>query len=146
MTIDQILQLSNAGFTKADIINLAATQQAHAPANNPPANTGPISQQQPDAIAALTQEVTRLASVVNNMQQPATPPPTSSVYPMHVGEPKSEIAELKEMLMGMAQGNNRQVDSFTQQTPEDALASVINPKEEQEFTLADIVKTMNIGG
>lgn len=130
MTLNEIIALSTAGFTKQEILSLT--------------KIAPQAQQVQQA-----QQVPQVQQVQQVQQVPQTfqaSPLTGAVIPIKPVQETAQSAadEILGILNSRLQGQARIGDvQPQQQTGEDVLASIIDPPGEREFTDRDIRDFLN---
>lgn len=139
MTLNEIIALSTAGFTKQEILSLTKiTQQVP---------QVPQEQQVPQVQQVQQVPQVQQAQQVPQVQQTFQASPlTGAVIPINpVQEPaRSAADEILGILNSRLQGQARIGDvQPPQQTGEDVLASIIDPPGEREFTDRDIRDFLN---
>lgn len=133
MTLNEIIALSTAGFTKQEILSLTKIA--------PQEQQGQQVQQ-----AQQAQQVQQVQQVQQAPQTFRSSPLTGAVIPINPVQASAHSAadEILGILNSRLQGQARIGDvQPQQQTGEDVLASIIDPPGEREFTDRDIRDFLN---
>lgn len=133
MTLNEIIALSTAGFTKQEILSLTKIA--------PQEQQGKQVQQVQQA-----QQVQQVQQVQQAPQTFRSSPLTGAVIPINPVQASAHSAadEILGILNSRLQGQARIGDvQPQQQTGEDVLASIIDPPGEREFTDRDIRDFLN---
>ena len=133
MTLNEIIALSTAGFTKQEILSLTKIA--------PQEQQGQQVQQVQQA-----QQVQQVQQVQQAPQTFRSSPLTGAVIPINPVQASAHSAadEILGILNSRLQGQARLGDvQPQQQTGEDVLASIIDPPGEREFTDRDIRDFLN---
>lgn len=133
MTLNEIIALSTAGFTKQEILSLTKIA--------PQEQQGQQVQQVQQA-----QQVQQVQQVQQAPQTFRSSPMTGAVIPINPVQASAHSAadEILGILNSRLQGQARIGDvQPQQQTGEDVLASIIDPPGEREFTDRDIRDFLN---
>lgn len=133
MTLNEIIALSTAGFTKQEILSLTKIA--------PQEQQGQQVQQVQQA-----QQVQQVQQVQQAPQTFRSSPLTGAVIPINPVQASAHSAadEILGILNSRLQGQARIGDvQPQQQTGEDVLASIIDPPGEREFTDRDIRDFLN---
>ena len=133
MTLNEIIALSTAGFTKQEILSLTKIA--------PQEQQGQQVQQVQQA-----QQVQQVQQVQQAQQTFRSSPLTGAVIPINPVQASAHSAadEILGILNSRLQGQARIGDvQPQQQTGEDVLASIIDPPGEREFTDRDIRDFLN---
>lgn len=133
MTLNEIIALSTAGFTKQEILSLTKIA--------PQEQQGQQVQQVQQA-----QQVQQVPQVQQAPQTFRSSPLTGAVIPINPVQASAHSAadEILGILNSRLQGQARIGDvQPQQQTGEDVLASIIDPPGEREFTDRDIRDFLN---
>lgn len=133
MTLNEIIALSTAGFTKQEILSLTKIA--------PQEQQGQQVQQVQQA-----QQVQQVQQVQQAPQTFRSSPLTGAVIPINPVQASAHSAadEILGILNSRLQGQARIGDvQPQQQTGEDVLASIIDPPGEREFTDRDIKDFLN---
>ena len=138
MTLDNLITLISAGFTKDEILTMSgtATQRAPQPQPQPQPQFYPQNYQQ-----APAQGVQGYAQQFPQMFPQAQPQPQAQAYPQaqqarQAGDQDDVLSALKS-LTSAVQNNNVNLMQNTvpkQVTTEDAIASIINPPNYEGLT------------
>lgn len=147
MTIEQIIALTQAGFSKYDILEmvsqnqmqmLPSTQQMQMPTQQMPMQKMPTQQMQPS-----TQKMQMQPSTQPPYQQFSNGSYSYSGYPQNINQQYQQISEQNDVLSALknltrsVQNNNinmMQNQMPKQVTTEDAIASIINPPNYEGLT------------
>lgn len=130
MTLNEIIALSTAGFTKQEILSL----------------TKIAPQEQQGQQVQQAQQVQQVQQVQQAPQTFRSSPLTGAVIPINPVQASAHSAadEILGILNSRLQGQARIGDvQPQQQTGEDVLASIIDPPGEREFTDRDIRDFLN---
>ena len=129
MTLAEIISLSNAGFTKDDIIKLAGIPAPAAPAPAAPAAPAPAAPAAPAPTAPAAQPSTELLELLNKIQSAsiseslADPDPAPAPAAQH----SAEMAEILAAIRGANIASMPGPDPVQTPSTDDVLATIINP-------------------
>lgn len=133
MTLDNLITLITAGFTKEEILTMTATQRAPQPQPHPQPQPQPQIYQQTQAqgVQGYTQQFPQ-------MFPQAQPQPQTQAYPQtqQISEQNDVLNALKSLTSAVQSNNvNLMQNSVPKQvTTEDAIASIINPPNYEGLT------------
>ena len=133
MTLDNLITLITAGFTKDEILTMSgtATQRAPQPQPQPQPQFYPQNYQQSQAqgVQGYAQQFPQMFPQAQPQAQPQTYPQTQTQQARQIGDQNDVLSALKS-LTSAVQNNNVNLMQNTvpkQVTTEDAIASIINP-------------------
>ena len=136
MTIEQLITLTQAGFSKYDILEMISNNQMQMPMQHMPTQQMP-TQQMPTQQMPM-QQIPTQKMPMQQMQQTHmnTGFYSNSNYPQNINQQSQQISEQNDVLSALknltrsVQSNNinmMQNQVPKQVTTEDAIASIINP-------------------
>lgn len=143
MTLDNLITLISAGFTKDEILTMSgtATQRAPQPQPQPQPHPQPQPQPQPQfygqnyqqapvqGVQGYAQQFPQMFPQAQPQAQPQAYPQTQTQQAGQIGDQNDVLSALKS-LTSAVQSNNVNLMQNTvpkQVTTEDAIASIINP-------------------
>ena len=128
MTLDNLITLITAGFTKDEILTMSGTetQRAPQPQPQPQPQFYPQNYQQ-----AQAQGVQQFPQMFPQVQEQAQPQPQPQAYPQtqQISEQNDVLSALKSLTSAVQSNNINLMQNAVpkQVTTEDAIASIINP-------------------
>ena len=137
MTIEQIIALTQAGFSKYDILEMVSHNQMQMPTQQMP------TQQMPTRQMPTQQMPMQQMNMQIPTQQMNTGFYSNSNYPQNINQQSQQISEQNDVLSALknltrsVQSNNinmMQTQMPKQVTTEDAIASIINPPNYEGLT------------
>ena len=142
MTLDNLITLITAGFTKEEILTMTGTATQHAPQPQPqpqpqfyPQN---YQQAQAQGVQGYTQQFPQMFPQV---QEQAQPQPQPQAYPQtqqiqKISEQNDVLSALKSLKSAVQSNNINLMQNAVpkQVTTEDAIASIINPPNYEGLT------------
>ena len=140
MTLDNLITLITAGFTKDEILTMSgtATQRAPQPQPQPQPQFYPQNYQQAQAqgVQGYTQQFPQMFPQAQPQAQAQAYPQTQTQQARQIGDQNDVLSALKN-LTSAVQSNNVNLMQNTvpkQVTTEDAIASIINPPNYEGLT------------
>ena len=127
MTLDNLITLITAGFTKEEILTMSGTATKRAPQPQPQPQFYPQNYQQSQT---PVQGVQGYAQMFPQAQAQAQAyPQTQEQQAMQIGDQNDVLSALKSLTSAVQSNNiNRMQNAVPKQvTTEDAIASIINP-------------------
>ena len=133
MTLDNLITLITAGFTKDEILTMSGTATQRAPQPQPqpqfyPQNY-PQTQTPVQGVQGYTQQFPQMFPQVQEQAQTQAYPQTQQIQ--QISEQNDVLSALKSLTSAVQSNNvNLMQNSFPKQvTTEDAIASIINPPD-----------------
>jgi hypothetical protein len=138
MTLDNLITLISAGFTKEEILTMSGTttQRAPQPQPQPQPQFYPQNYQQTQEPVQGVQGYTQMFPQAQAQPQPQAYPQTQAQQARQIGDQNDVLSALKS-LTSAVQSNNVNLMQNTvpkQVTTEDAIASIINPPNYEGLT------------
>ena len=130
MTLDNLITLITAGFTKEEILTMSGTAAQRAPQPQPQPQFYPQNYHQSQAQGA------QMFPQAQAQPQPQAYPQTQAQHARQIGDQNDVMSALKS-LTSAVQSNNVNLMQNTvpkQVTTEDAIASIINPPNYEGLT------------
>lgn len=146
MTLDNLIALITAGFTKEEILTMSGTSTQRAPQPQPQPQPHPQPQPQPQVYPQTqVQGVQGYAHQFPQGYTPAYPQaqPQAQAYPQtqeqhirQIGEQNDVLSALKSLTSAVQNNNVNLMQNAVpkQVTTEDAIASIINPPNYEGLT------------
>jgi len=134
MTLDNLITLITAGFTKEEILTMSGTANQRAPQPPPQPQTTPTPQAPVQGVQGYTQMFPQMFPQEQAQAQPQAYPQTQQIQ--QISEQNDVLSALKS-LTSAVQSNNVNLMQNTvpkQVTTEDAIASIINPPNYEGLT------------
>lgn len=140
MTIEQIIALTQAGFSKYDILGMVSNNQMQMPTQQIP--TQKMQMQMPTQQMQMPTQQMNMNTTTQQMHM-NTGFYSNSNYPQNINQQSQQISEQNDVLSALknltrsVQNNNinmMQNQMPKQVTTEDAIASIINPPNYEGLT------------
>ena len=140
MTLDNLITLISAGFTKEEILTMSATQRAPQPQPQPHPHQQPQPQPQPPFYPqnypqAQAQGVQGYTQPFPQAKEQAYPQ-TQAQQARQIGDQNDVLSALKSLTSAVQSNNVNLMQNAVpkQVTTEDAIASIINPPNYDGWT------------
>lgn len=147
MTIEQIIALTKAGFSKYDILEMVSQNQMQMPMHQMPTQQMPTQQMPMQHTPTQQMPMQPMPMQQMSMQTPSHQMNTgfysNSNYPQNINQQSQQISEQNDVLSALknltrsVQSNNinmMQNQMPKQVTTDDAIASIINPPNYEGLT------------
>ena len=136
MTLDNLITLITAGFTKEEILTMSGTATQRAPQPQPQLYPQNYKQTPVQGVQGYTQQFPQMFPQAQAQPQTQAYPQTQTHQARQIGDQNDVLSALKS-LTSAVQSNNVNLMQNTvpkQVTTEDAIASIINPPNYEGLT------------
>ena len=132
MTLDNLITLISAGFTKDEILTMSGTDTQRAPQPQPQFYPQNYQQAQAQGVQGYTQQFTQ----AQTQAYPQAYPQTQTQQARQIGDQNDVLSALKSLTSAVQSNNVNLMQNAVpkQVTTEDAIASIINPPNYEGLT------------
>ena len=125
MTLDNLITLITAGFTKDEILTMSGTTPQRAPQPQPQPQPQNYQQTQVQGVQGYTQQFPQMFP----QAQPQAYPQTQTQQARQIGDQNDVLSALKNLTSAVQSNNVNMMQNAVpkQVTTEEAIASIINP-------------------
>ena len=132
MTLDNLITLISAGFTKEEILTMSGTDTQRAPQPQPQFYPQNYQQTQAQGVQGYTQQFPQ----AQPQAQAHAYPQTQTQHARQIGDQNDVLSALKSLTSAVQSNNVNLMQNAVpkQVTTEDAIASIINPPNYEGLT------------
>ena len=136
MTLDNLITLISAGFTKDEILTMSGTDTQRAPQPQPQPQPQFYPQNYQQAQAQGVQGYTQQFTQAQTQAYPQAYPQTQTQQARQIGDQNDVLSALKSLTSAVQSNNVNLMQNAVpkQVTTEDAIASIINPPNYEGLT------------